>query len=354
MKIGLIVPANLKYSPYVKYYTDILKAEGVCFRVMVWDKTGMKEDADLNFVFPCSDFDRKRIMLGHYLFSRQCERYIRREKIDHLIVFTIAPLFFLGFGFLKHYQGRIIMDIRDDSPFRRQFPQKLLKISELAGLLVVSSPFYTKWFQRESILCHNADQSMISKYASPYGKERINLPASIVFAGMMIEEKTNIQVINELANSDSYKLLFVGRNIEGTEILKRYVQENDIQNVSFEGEFRKEDIVDIYRRKADLVNILREKSTINRNALPNKLYDAVISGIPIIVYDHNEAIANYVKQYSLGIVLDEQKDIKDQLLHYIHVFDPVLYKSGRDAFIQQIQIDRKIFESKLTEFCREQ
>ncbi len=352
MKIGLIVPANLKYSPYVKYYTDILKAEGVCFRVMVWDKAGMKEDADLTFSFRSSDFDRKRIMLGHYLFSQRCKRFIRREKIDHLIIFTIAPLFFLGYNFLKHYQGRIIMDIRDDSPFRRQFPQKLLKISELAGLLVVSSPFYAEWFQRESILCHNADQSMIAKYASSYGKERIDLPASIVFAGMMIEEKTNIQVISELTNSDDYRLIFIGRNIGGTETLKQYVQENDIRNVSFEGEFQKEDIVDIYRRKADLVNILREKTMINRNALPNKMYDAVVSGIPIAVYDHNEAIANYVKQYSLGIVLDEQKDIKDQLYQYIHAFNPILYKSGRDTFIQQIQNDWKLFENKLTEFCK--
>ena len=168
MKIGLIVPANLKYSPYVKYYTDILRSEDVCFQTMVWDKAGIEEGADLCFSFPSSDFDRKRIMLGHYLFSRKCKAFIRREKIDHLIIFTIAPLYFLGYRFLKRFAGRIIMDIRDDSPFRRMFPKTLDQTASISDTVVVSSPYYSDWISKETFLCHNADLSLIQRYKGPF------------------------------------------------------------------------------------------------------------------------------------------------------------------------------------------
>ncbi len=352
MRIGLVVPSNIKYAPYVQYYTDVLTRENVDFQVMSWDKTGTKEPVDMAFTYKTSDFDRKRILIGHYLFAQKCRAYIKKEKIDSLIVFTIAPLFFLGYRFLAKFQQKLIIDIRDDSPFRTRFPQKLASTGELAAMVTVSSPYYAEWVKRETYLCHNADQSMIERYAAPYGKEKISIPASIVFAGIMNEEQANIDVNKALADTDSFNLALIGRDNEKKDIIKRYVQDHNIQNVSFEGEYRKDDIVDIYRNKADLINIFRANTIVNRNALPNKLYDAVLSGVPVAVYDHNIAIANYVKQYHLGIVLNEKGDLKEQLLRYAQAYDASAYRTGRDEFIRQVRKDYKRFEDKLTEFCR--
>ncbi len=219
-------------------------------------------------------------------------------------------------------------------------------------MVTVSSPFYADWVKQETYLCHNADQSMIDQYASAYGKDTINVPTSIVYAGMMREDQANISVIKALADTDDFKLTFIGRENEKKEIIERYVQEHKIKNVTFEGAYRKDDIVDIYREKADLINIFREDNIINRFALPNKLYDAVLSGIPVTVYDHNIAIANYVKQYNLGIVLNEKGDLKEQLLRYAQTFDAIAYRTGRDEFIRQVRKDLQRFEDRLTEFCR--
>ena len=351
MKIGLIVPANLKYSPYVKYYTDILKSEGVCFRTMVWDKAGKPEGADFTFSFPSSDFDRKRILLGHFLFSRQCKRFIRKEQIDRLIVFTIAPLYFLGYRFLKRFSGKMIMDIRDDSPFRRKFPKALDRAAALSDTVVVSSPFYSEWISTKSFLCHNADLSLIEKYTEPFPKDSFAKPVSIAYAGMMIEEQINIRAVEALANSKEFRLVFIGRDNEGKEKIRQYAEEHDIHNVSFIGEYKKEDIIDLYRNNADLVNILRENTQINRNALPNKLYEAVVSGIPLAVYEHNTAIANYVREYGLGILLNDREDLKSQLRQQISAFDYGKYQAGRKNFLQLVLNDYEAFRERIVRFA---
>ena len=353
MKIGLIVPANLKYSPYVKYYTEILRPEGVCFRTMVWDKTGTQEETDFRFTYLSSDFDRKRILLGHFLFSRQCKRYIRKEKIDHLIVFTIAPLYFLGYRFLKRFAGRIIMDIRDDSPFRVRFPKTLKKTAIIADTVVVSSPFYSDWVTTKTFLCHNADISLIEKYREPFPKDSFPDPFSIVYAGMMIEEQINIKAIQALANKNGFKMVYIGRDNEGKEKIRQYVKAHNIHNVSFIGEYKKEDIINLYRENADLVNILRENTLINRNALPNKLYEAVVSGIPLAVYEHNTAIANYVEKYGLGIILNEREDLESQLKEKIRMFDMKGYQAGRQEFICMVLDDYERFREQLVHFVRE-
>lgn len=351
MKIGLIVPANLKYSPYVKYYTDILQAEEADYRIMSWNKAGFEEQVDMHMDFPASDYDRKKILYGHYLFAMKCKQYIRKEHIDSLIIFTIAPLFFLGKRFLKQFAKRIVVDVRDDSPFRKWFPKYLNKKVSLADMLVVSSPYYSEWFTRESILCHNADLDLMMRYSSQYVKKPDGTPINIAFAGLMIEEQVNIRAIDQLAESKSFKMIFIGRENEGKAEIKQHVADKNIQNVSFIGEYRKEDIVEIYRTEADLVNILRENTLINRNALPNKLYDAVISGVPVIVYKHNEAISNYVKEYGLGILLNEQECLEKQLMEGIKAFRFDRYATGRSAFLILVNEDYKHFKDRLIHFC---
>ena len=221
MKIGLVIPSNIKYSPYVNYYIDILKRENVDYRLLVWDKVGIDEDADMTFRYKSSDFDRKRILAGHYLFARRCRAFIREEKIDHLIVFTIAPLFFLGYRFLSHFRGDIIIDIRDDSPFRRNFKKQLDKICQLAENVIVSSPYYAKWLSRKCIQCHNADMEMLRKYRTVDDKKVFRKPFRLVYAGMMIEEDANIQLIQQLGNKEEFVMTYVGRDNPGKDKIIR-------------------------------------------------------------------------------------------------------------------------------------
>lgn len=351
MKIGLIVPANTKISPYIQYYISFFKKHKLNFKVIVWDKKGVEDNADYTFSFKTSDSKRIKMILGHALFARKCKQIIDRENIDHLVVFTIAPLFFLGRHYMARFEGKFIADIRDDSPFRRVFSGTLKSIGNQSFTTVVSSPRYAPWFS-SSIICHNADKDTLLEALgkAPISKRKDCI--RIVFAGILIEPDRNIRIIDELKNDHRYRFIYIGRENDGKKKVKQYVIENGINNVEFQGEFEKSQIVSIYREQADLVNIFRRSSEINTNALPNKLYDAVMAGVPVVVFSHNQAITEYVNKYNLGIVLKDKDKIGIDLMNNYLAFDFNRYKIGRQSFLELVLSDIRRFENMLSDFIK--
>lgn len=349
MKVGLIIPLNTRIASYITNFLSYLQEKHIDYKTIVWDKLGREDAADYTFKFRTKDSNRLLILIGYIFFTLKCRRIIKKEGFDRLIIFTIAPMFFLGKSFLKKYKGRFIADVRDDSPFRRKFPDALREIGDLAYATTVSSPKYAAWFN-ESILCHNIEAKTVEKEIAYTPKDDKNGVVRIVCAGTMIEEDKNIEIIRELENDDRFKLMYFGRENDGKKKIEQYVNENAIRNVEFQGEYRKEQIIDIYRDNADLVNILRAKSVVNAEALPNKLYDAAAAGVPIAVFSHNEAIVEYAKKYSLGLILEDKPDISEELLRHYKDFSFLDYETGRIEFLQSVLSDLEKFDKMLDGF----
>lgn len=348
-KIGLIAPANLKYVPYYKYYTDILDEAGVDYDIISWNRAEISENVAYALNYPAHDFDRRRMLLGYFKFGRFCRKVVARNNYDKIIFFTVAPAFFCGAGLIIRYKGRFILDIRDYSPIVNRLPSFFKRICNNAYKIVVSSPSFNDWVQAPTLICHNADIEQIKKHLETPAKIiASDGPWNIVFAGMMIEPDMNIEILNHFANNGQLAFSFVGRDIEGKQKIIDYVKKNNISNVAFGGAYQKEDIVTIYREQADLVNIFRANTMINQNALPNKLYDAVISGVPVVVFEHNKAIVRFVGKYNLGIVLKENQ-ISD-LLSLIKVFDYKAYSQGRGEFLNSVLNDMESFKGMLNAF----
>ena len=352
VKIGLIIPANIKMSPYIQYYISYFKKNGIDYRTLVWDKLGIEKNDEYSFNYVVNDNNRIKILVGHMLFAQWCKRIIKNEGFDHLVIFTIAPLFFLGDSVLSRFKGKFIADIRDDSPFRRKFAHRLQKKCGISFSTVVSSPRYESWFGGKCTICHNADKSVIEKELIYTPSLLHNDTITIVFAGSLNESEKNIEVIERLKNNTRVKFVFVGRDNEGKQKVKDYVLQNGIKNVEFQGEYSKDQIVDIYRKQADLVNIFRVKCAVNTDALPNKLYDAVIAGIPIIVFEHNKAIAYYAKKYHLGLVIEDDDEIEESITNGYYSFSINEYQNGRTEFLDHVLEDFKEFELMLKRFIR--
>lgn len=354
MKIALVIPINLKFAPYVQYYTRILDEVQIEYKIVLWDKRNIEEEADSIFHFHTSDFDRKRTFLGYILFDRHCKKFFRKEKFDKVIFFTMAPLFFMGRRFIKNHKKKYLLDIRDDSPFRRWSAKRFNEICDNAESVVVSSPKFAEWVKTESTICHNVDMEMIRQYSAIDSATGFTLPIVITFAGMMIEQNINIQVLQQLGNNPDFKFRFVGRPNLGMNEVEKYAKDNKLENVAFEGEYKKEEIIDIYRKNSALINIIRENTVINRNALPNKLYDAILAGIPLVVFDHNEAIANYVRQYHLGIILSQVHlcDLENAIKSGLDRFDYKQYQEGRQSFLSSVTNDMSVFKEVVLKFVK--
>lgn len=352
-RIGIIAPANCKYVPYITNYISIFKENNIDFKILTWNKADIDEEVSESLDFFVNDSNRKRMLLGYVKFSKKIKHFVKTYEIDRLIILTVAPAFFLGLPFLNKFKSKIVLDIRDDSPFVHYFPRLFNKICNLTHSIIVSSPLFNDWVKHKTIMCHNADVNMLKETQSMAVKVKNNGPVSIVYAGMMIEPDINIEILKSLKSDGRFIHYFVGRSNPGKEQIEKYVSENSLKNVFFFGTYQKDEIVDIYRNNADLVNIFRQNNVINRNALPNKLYDAVMSGVPVVVFKHNKAISDYVLKFNLGIVLEEKIEcIGDELVNALDKFDYKAFEKGRTNFINKVLDDMKLFERTIIYFCR--
>jgi len=351
--VGIIVPGNKKYTPYVENYVNILNDCNCEYRVLSWNKTGLQENGiSLSFDYIVKDSDRKRMLLGYIKFISECKKFIKKNNVDKLIILTAAPAFFMGIRYLKRFKRNIILDIRDDSPFIRKFPDRFKRICLLANTVVVSSDEFTPWTGRDTILCHNADLEQFRLHKDDIIKDSFKKPARIVFAGVMIEESCNIEVLKVFLNDVRFEHIFIGRDSSGKKLIQNFVHDFGMANVTFEGSYNKDEIINIYRERADLINIFRAKTKVNRNALPNKLYEAVLAGKPIVVFEHNVAISKYVTKYYLGFVIPEEKEAKvnDFIFEKMKSFSFDKYKEGRKAFLEEVEKDMKRFAESIEMF----
>lgn len=352
--IALIVPSNLKYAPYVQYYIKALDNKKIEYEIITWNRKNLiEEKSNYSFNYYVSDNERKKVLYGYLKFSFFVKKIINRRKYNKLIVFTIGAAFFISDLLLIKYKKKYIFDIRDASIITKKMTYIFKKICHNANSIIVSSKEFNSWIPARTIICHNVDKDMLIKHINDnlyYQKSKIN---KIVFAGILNEWEINNELINLFANNSKYEFEFIGVENEGKKKLIESVINNNVKNVKFTGTYNKEDIIKIYREKATLVNVIRKESIVNAQAIPNKLYDAVISGIPIIVLKHNLVLAKMTEKYKLGIVINELN--VEEIERKIREFESVYLNTGkyyknRKLFLMQVMKDIEKYEKNISLF----
>lgn len=349
-KVCIITTCNLKYAPYVKLYTDILDKINVKYDLVTWNKNNLSENIKYSYCGKKNDGKMIKSFFQYIGFGRFLDRIMQKNDYSQLIVCNPAPLLFVKRKTIKKYNKRFVWDIRDDTPIRKYFKRRFLQICNCASFIVSSSKRYEEWIEHPVIMSHNANKGMLLNYWDYLPKKRMDCSClRILNAGKMIESQENIRVLDALKNSDEYIFSYYGSDVPGKINLMNHCKTHNISNVSFMGTYNKDDIVSIYRTKADLINILRENTVVNKNALPNKFYESVIAGIPLVVYEHNTAISEYVNKYYLGIVLKDTSEVaKIKELYMLFDFDR--YAQGRNQFLKAVLRDIENFEASIRNF----
>lgn len=348
-KICIVTSCNLKYAPYVKLYTDVLDLAGIKYDLVTWNKYNLDESVTYSYNRKKDDASKFKTFFQYIGFGRFLDKILQRNRYDRLIICNPAPLIFVSNRTLNLYNKRFIWDIRDDTPIRKLFKNRFQKIRHMATCVVTSSRRYEEWIGGPTILSHNAQKDMIQKYYDFEPVEEIKPIISIINAGKMIEDQENIEILKILGNAAEYQFVYYGNDVPGKVALMEYCSEHGIENIEFHGAYNKDEIIDIYRTKGSLINILRANTAINRDALPNKLYEAAIAAVPFVVYEHNSVIVEYAKKYNLGIILcgrDELTSIAERL----RTFDYQKYNKGRKAFLDHILSEIDVFEKTVFTF----
>jgi|LGOV01.1.fsa_nt_gb hypothetical protein len=356
--VGLILPSNVKYAPYIKYYTNILDKIKIPYEIISWDKMGI--DESVTYRFKCkADINKggsiKNIIkfFSYFRFTKFVKNICDKKQYDKIIVFTAQQGIFLNNYLKRRYFNNFIYDIRDYSPVVGKFTKIFAQTLENSNFIVASSPFFKEWIKKEFYICYNVDFNVINQHLNDcINSKKYKEYYSITSIGSLIEYDINAKLVEGLHNYSKIKLVYVGNDTPDKILLKEKVNNEEVSNVSFYGTYKKDDVYDIYKDKCDFVNILRMNTDINKNALPNKLYEGVIAGRPIITFKHNVAVATLVEKYNLGIILNcIESEVSEQFLfNVLSTFNYVEFKKGRKEFLNDLILQQETFEDKVKRY----
>lgn len=344
MKLLVVCPSNRNYMPYLDNYIRVLENEELEIEYVVWDR--MKKNEQANFIYIDKKKSFKRGFLDYIKFTNYVKKVIKNNDYDFVIVFSIQLMFFINKLLIKKFDNRFIFDIRDYHNLVKLMDMD--KIIKHSYMTVVSSEAFKRWLpnREKIILNHNTNVSEIKSNIN----ETLNAPIVIGTIGALRDYKINKELIGCLGNNDSFQLVFDGNGIAKSS-LEEYSKENKYTNVVFTGEYKKCLKAEMYSTK-DIISVLRYNDGINNNtALPNRLYDSILYGKPLIALK-GTYLAEIIETYNLGVCIEDLKEVEVKLKKYCKNFNAGEFNKSRTRFFSIIVKQNMIFEQKLITLVR--
>ena len=278
MRVGIIAANNIRYSPYILFYTQLFKKIDVAYELIIPDRGGLKEtfDAPLH-VLPWEN--NRLTLMNYYLYSRNVKKILKKRAFDFLVILTGNNAAFLGLWLKKHYRNRYIIDIRDYSHENIR-PYYLLEKTaiENSGLNIISSRKFTSFLPKaEYYICHNCTDGIRTMTAFSGGKE----PVKIGYVGGLYYVEQCYKLMKLVKDDPRFVFEFYGTSIlEPT--LKDMAKELNCDRIIFHGGYVPEEKGRILQKVDILFNAYGNGCALLDYALSNKLYDAYAYVKPIL------------------------------------------------------------------------
>ncbi len=349
MKIALICPSNLLYMPYVGNYEKILKENHVDYDIINWDRFNI-EDGNNSLKYRDLKTGHQRNLIDYYKFNKFIKKRLDLVQYKKIIVFGIQLAFFLKDILNKRFKSNYVVDIRDYNKIISWF--RVAKVIDNSSFAVLSSPGFKKWLPSSNkyIINHNTQINSLNDLNeisdNTINREKIN----ISYIGSIRDYKINIDLIESLKSSNRIKLFYHGQGIINKNI-NEYIDLNNIKNVRLTGRYKKEDEEDLYKT-TDLVNVLIPKESINsKTLLPNRLYNAVIYGKPMLAF-YGTYLAEQIENNKLGIVISSFERVEEQIIDYLNNFDSNIFDIHRKIFFETVIKENDKFKMQLEDFIK--
>ena len=233
MRVGIIAANNIRYSPYIFSYTEILKKIDVEYELIIADRYGLKENFDsVVHVLP---WDHSQKTIVNYLkYTSNVKAIIRKQRYDALIILTSVNAAFLGIWLKRHYKGRYIVDIRDYS-HENIYPYFLLeKIAVQNSLMnVISSRKFTEFLpQAEYSVCHNFNEN--ARIVPCFQRSEGQITIGYVGGVSYVDQCKKLMAL--VVKDSRFKMEFFGTSTK-EEQMRRAINEFDCDRIIFHGAY---------------------------------------------------------------------------------------------------------------------
>ncbi|AYV34067.1 glycosyltransferase [Erysipelothrix rhusiopathiae] len=355
----LIIPSSLSLSPYVFNYLEGAKNRNEKVRLVIWDRLhNFSKDilvpyenvVDEVFIYTDRDKSIRKKSIEYYRYKKYVLKKIIRniDVEDELIVFSPQLFLFLYRNIKKMQISRLYIDVRD---YHKSVDiLNFLDAWDEVDCIIVSSPFFSEFIKTDYhkiIVNHNFLKKREQLNSIDFKTEIIDVNNQIVIGsiGAFRDWELNHRIINSLANDTRYRIVYNGEGLD-SEQLKMYIKDKNILNVFVSGFYEYKEIPNLYGT-ITLSNVFRDSSSkINKYALPNRLYDSLYYGTPLICNDGN-AVADVISENKLGIVINNLDNLKVEIESKVSHFDMVAFKINSTNFLKKAILDNEEFEHKI-------
>lgn len=325
------------------------------FDIIYWDRKGIEEfctaENHYSMNYPITNFSSKwKIIFGYLKFFKFTKNIMKKNNYDFVVVFQTHTAVLLNKLLRKKYKGKYIIDIRDYTAEHNKIFYKLQeKIIRNSGLTIITSPAYRNFLPKYDYLISHNIPIIPSYYVNNYRNRNRKVKSKIVISciGNIRFYNQFIKIINYFKNDDRFMLRFIGN---GSEYLKDFIEENQINNVELIGRFQPDKTIDFYMDTDIVMNLYGNNSPFLDYALSNKLYYAAILGIPILVSPNT-----FMEEISIGngfgFTFDlNKKGENDRLFSYYQAINWDEFYFNCDKFMEKILKDEQLFQETLKNF----
>lgn len=347
--VAIIIMCNLCAAPYVRYYTNILEQFDISYDIISWNRSGV-EEADV-LAFNLKEHKSRFFRILDYIRYRNfVKSKLAEGKYDKVIIPTIF-IMLLIFPFLKSkYKNNYIFDIRDYCIVLKlkYFRAKLDAAIRNAALVVISSDGFKQWLPEDIhyLIGHN---TATARQLDTLVDIEEKATYKILTIGFLKHFKAYRALTEALADDPAFELEFVGTGYH-EQVIRDFVASRNITNVSFQGRYAKQDEPE-YLKGTSLMNILTVEDINTITLMTNRFYLSLSYGIPMMVYENTEQ-ARWVEKYNLGVVINKQLDMKEQIMRYLTAFDNERFNTGRIACLQRVEQDIQAFEAGVKSYLK--
>lgn len=326
MKIGIVAANNIRYSPYIYFYTQLLDEINVKYEVILPNRNQIK-DSFKGIVHEFNWDENKHSLFNYFKYSRYVEKVIKENNYDFVIVLTTIMSVFLC-GFLsKNYFKKYLVDCRDytyeHNSIYYWIESKAMRNSKLN---VISSPYFREFLPKlEYDVCHNINITNSIKYQEFDNTDR---PIKIGYIGSVMYYEQCEALIKLVDHDSRFEFHVFGKGPESARV-KNLIESKANKRIAYHGAYVPSEKESIIKYVDILFNTYGNDTKLVKYALSNKLYDALfykkalLTNTNTAMYDAGGKLA-FAIDYDNAVNLDELYD------WYISLEKEIVMKNSRD------------------------
>lgn len=356
-RVGIIIFNNLRYAPYIKFYTDALNSQkDIEYEIIYYNRDRkLNEQVDSKHI-PVPWFGKGtnsacklEKAINFVIWKKYVSVILKKKNYDFIIAVTTIPAVLLEKYLTNIYDGKYIFDVRDYTQEHiRSFYNAEKRVIEHSKLNIISSPGFEKFLpQGKYRICHNL--STINKVDIKYSKS-VNLPIQISYIGSISYEEQCIKLMHLVDNDKRFSFVFYGNESTSHKVSKEVKALNNTR-ISMMGPFMPDEKARIYAQSALVFNCYGNDRPLVLYAISNKYYDGALYRTPVL-NSPGTIMDELAGDYGFALDLDHISDLDGLYTWYTNLdersFDKYADDVINNAMHENAEISKDVISAILS------